>query len=212
MRPSLRLNPANQTLAEYIVTPRDPGYDLDPIVDLGGPVLRDRAWFYVGYGPQVSRRERTVTFTSNQQLSTFNNDSEDHNLTYNVTSQLSANTRLRFAGGNIRGYGGVGTANLPTIEPNGTSNSNAALFPNPLHTDTTNNTSIGRAVVGGVAHVLREHSDRNLQHQLVPGHRHGVLDGAAPDVRSIKYLHGCGRLSGVSVPGNPSLVTAAPEL
>ena len=143
VRPSLRLNPANQTLAEYIVTPRDPGYDLDPIVDLGGPVLRDRAWFYVGYGPQVSRRERTVTFTSNQQLSTFNNDSEDHNLTYNVTSQLSANTRLRFAGGNIRGYGGVGTANLPTIEPNGTSNSNAALFPNPLHTDTTDDALSG---------------------------------------------------------------------
>ena len=115
------------------------GYDLDPVLDLGGPIFRDRAWFFVGYVPQVSRRERTVTFNSNNQLATFNNDSEDHNLNYNVTSQLSTNTRLRFAGGNIRGYGGVGNS-LPAIEPNGTSTANPTLFPNPLHTNTTNDT------------------------------------------------------------------------
>jgi len=137
VRPTLRLNPANQTLAEYIVTPRDPGYDLEPVLDLGGPIFRDRAWFFVGYGPQISRRERTVTFNSNNQLATFDNDSEDHNLVYNVSSQLSTNTRLRFAGGNIRGYGG---STLPNIEPNGTSNSTASQFPNPLHTNTTNDT------------------------------------------------------------------------
>jgi hypothetical protein len=137
VRPELRQVPANQALAETIVRPRDPGYDMDPIFDLGGPILRDRAWFFVGYGPQISRRERTVTFNSNNQLATFNNDSEDHNLTYNVMSQLSNNTRLRFAGGNIRGYGG---STLPTIEPNGTSNSTFSQFPNPLHTNTTNDT------------------------------------------------------------------------
>jgi hypothetical protein len=137
VRPELRLNPANQALAETIFRPRDSGYDTDPIFDLGGPIFRDRAWFFVGYGPQITRRERTVTFNSNNQLATFNNDSEDHNLTYNVMSQLSNNVRLRFAGANIRGYGG---STLPTIEPNGTSNSTFSQFPNPLHTNSTNDT------------------------------------------------------------------------
>ena len=133
VRPSLRLNPANQTLAEYIVTPRDSGNDVEPIADLGGPLFRDRAWFFVGYGPQIRRRERTVTFTSNQQLRTFEDDREDHNVNYNVTSQLSANTRTRFSGANTRIYGRP--VSLPGIEPNGTSTSNPTLFPNPLHSN-----------------------------------------------------------------------------
>jgi outer membrane receptor protein involved in Fe transport len=136
VRPSLRLNPANQTLAEYITTPRDSGYDLEPVFDLGGPILRDKAWFFVGYGPQLSRRERTVTFNSTHQTQAFKDNDDDHNLNYNVSSQLSQNTRLRFSGSNIRGYGGPDS--LPAIEPDGSSNSNASLFPNPLHTDTTN--------------------------------------------------------------------------
>ena len=140
VRPSLRLNPANQTLSEYITTPRDPGYNMDPVFDIGGPILRDRVWFFAGYGPQVSRSERTVTFRSNSQTQTFQNDSEDHSLNYNATSQLSGSTRLRFAGSNIRGYGG---SSLPVKEPDGTSNSNPALFPNPLHTNSTNDSYIG---------------------------------------------------------------------
>jgi outer membrane receptor protein involved in Fe transport len=137
VRPSLRLNPANQTLSEYIVTPRDTGYDADPVVDLGGPILRDRAWFFVGYGPQIRRRERTVTFNANNQLQTFEDDREDHNLNYKVTSQLSANSRLNFSGALTRTYGRPVT--LPTVEPNGTSNSNPTLFPDPKHSNETAN-------------------------------------------------------------------------
>jgi outer membrane receptor protein involved in Fe transport len=136
VRPSLRLNPANQTLAEYITTPRDAQYNVDPIGDIGGPVLTDKAWFYVGYGPQLTRSSRTVTFTQNGLTKTFNNDNEDHALTYTVTSQLSQPLRAKFSGSNQRGYGAP--ASLPGIEPNGTSTSNPTLFPNPLHTNTTN--------------------------------------------------------------------------
>ena len=50
-------------IAEYITTPRDPSYNVDPVLDLGGPILRDKAWFYFGYGPQLVASERTVTFT-----------------------------------------------------------------------------------------------------------------------------------------------------
>jgi outer membrane receptor protein involved in Fe transport len=140
VRPSLRLNPADQTKAEYITTPRDPGYRVDPLFDLGGPVFLNRVWFFAGYTPQVSRSERTVTFRSNNQTQTFRDDSEDHILNYNATSQLSGNTRLRFSGSNIRGYGG---STLPGKEPDGTSNSNPTLFPNPLHTNETFDTYAG---------------------------------------------------------------------
>jgi hypothetical protein len=140
VRPSLRLNPANQTLAEYTRTPRDPAYNVDPVLDLGGPILQNRAWFYLGYGPQFSRSERTVRFNSNNETRTFQNDSDDHSLTYTITSQLSDSTRVKFSGSNQRGYGG---SSLPGKEPDGSSNSNTALFPNPLHTNSTNDAYVG---------------------------------------------------------------------
>ncbi len=140
VRPSLRLNPANQTLAEYTSTPRDPAYNVDPIFDLGGPVLQNRAWFYLGYGPQFSRSERTVKFNSTGETRTFQNDSDDHSVTYTVSSQLSNATRVKFAGSNQRGYGG---STLPTKEPDGSSNSNITQFPNPLHTNSTNDSYVG---------------------------------------------------------------------
>ena len=135
VRPAIRLNPANQTIAEYTTTPRDPSYSVDPILDLGGPILRDKAWFYFGYGPQLVKSDRTVVFTANNptgQATTFNNDSEDHSLNYTVSSQLTANTRAKFSGSNLRSYGG---STLPAKEANGTSTANPTLFPNPLHTN-----------------------------------------------------------------------------
>ena len=139
VRRSLRLNPANQTLAEYIVTPRDPAYGSDLVVDLGGPIFRDKMWFFGGYIPQITRRERTVTFNSNQQRGTFRSDAEDHNVNYNVTTQL-ANVRLKFAGSNERSFGGQA---LPAIEPNGTSNSTFSQFPNPITTNSLNDSYVG---------------------------------------------------------------------
>jgi hypothetical protein len=141
VRPSLRLNPANQTLAEYIVTPRDPGSNTDPILDLGGPVIRDKAWFFIGYGPQIERQSRTVTFTTNQQTQTFRNDTDDHSVNYTISSQLTQSMRTKFSGSNFREYGP--NTSLPGIEPNGTSTSNPSLFPNPLHTNRVNDSYVG---------------------------------------------------------------------
>ncbi len=140
VRPSLRLNPADQTKSEYITTPRDKGTNTDPIFDVGGPIFHDKAWFYAGYGPQVARGSRTVRFTQNNQTQTFRNDSEDHALTYTVNAQLTNALRAKFSGSAQRGYGG---STLPAIEPNGTSTANPAGFPNPVHTNTTNDAYSG---------------------------------------------------------------------
>lgn len=140
VRPSLRLNPSNQTLAEYTATPRDPAYSVEPVFQVGGPIMRDKVWFFAGYIPQISRQERTVTFNSNQVTASFRSDSEDHNLNYNVTSQLTNNMRLKFSASNERGFGGQ---TLPGKEPNGTSNSTFAQFPNPITTNSSNDSYVG---------------------------------------------------------------------
>ncbi len=139
-RPSLRLNPSNQTLAESIITPRDPSHGIDTVVDLGGPILQDRIWFFAGYAPQISRRTRTVTFRSNGETRTFPSDSDDHNINYHVTTQLRPDVRVKVAASNERG---IGEQSLPSIEPDRTSTSNPSLFPNPLTTNSSNNSYVG---------------------------------------------------------------------
>jgi hypothetical protein len=138
VRRSIRLVPSDNTRAEYIVTPRDKGDTYEPILDLGGPVFKDRAWFYVGYDPRRSRSERTVTFTQavpdgGSQTRTFkdgattatNIQPEDNFLRYTVSGQISRNLRARFAGANERQKNGI---TFPGIEPNGTSTSNPRTF------------------------------------------------------------------------------------
>jgi len=140
VRPSLRLVPTNQTLSEYTSTPRDAAYSLDLVASLGGPILRDKLWFFAGYGPQYGRQKRTVTFTNGGQTRSFRADDETRNLNYNVTSQLSTNVRAKFAGSSTRQYG---AQSLPGKEPNGSSTANPTLFPNPITVNRTNESYVG---------------------------------------------------------------------
>ena len=66
-----------------------------------------------------------MTFQSNRQTQTFVQDTEDHNVNYNVSGQLTKDLRGRFAVSNERMKGAPG---FPTIEPDSTSRDNPALF------------------------------------------------------------------------------------
>ncbi len=133
-RPSLRSVPTNLALAEQIIVPRDKFYQVDPVLTLGGPILKDKAWFFIGYGPQFWKQERTVTWVTpgvNPPTQTFDTGSPNQKaLNYNITTQFTSKLRARVTGSNERRRGELG---LPGIEPNGTSTSNATTF-NPRST------------------------------------------------------------------------------
>ena len=154
VRPTLRLVPTDNSKAEYIATPRNDAYQADMALDVGGPILRDKAWFFVGYAPQTHSESRTVTFTSNSQKGTFDADTDAFDLNYNVTSQVMKNLRVKVAASNQRANGLNRT--LPGIEANGTSTSNPALFPNPFEQPDHQRLLRRRHRVGGDAEVLRQ--------------------------------------------------------
>lgn len=129
VRRELRSVPTNAAAAEYIQRPRDESHQSDIVATLGGPIIKDKVWFFAGYAPQYYPSERTVTWTnpgSFPATQTFDNGSPNNKaLNYNVTSQLANPLRARFTGTNETQKGALG---LPAIEPNGTSTASAATF------------------------------------------------------------------------------------
>ena len=136
IRPGLRLNPTNNLIAEYTITPRDQAHTVDPVFDVGGPILKNRAWFYVGYNPQTSYQKRVATFTAavpdgGSQTREFLNPTNDKFLRYKVSGQISKNLRAFFAGANERNTRGI---SLPGLEADGTSTATPRTFIAPSAT------------------------------------------------------------------------------
>ena len=94
-RPTLRRTLQVSTEAEYVTYPEDPYHALEPGFSLGGPIKRDRAWFYVAYQPLLRHTERTVTFALDGSSGTFGEDVTRHLLTASQTLQLGPRLRTR---------------------------------------------------------------------------------------------------------------------
>jgi len=72
-RPFLRLTnvPASTALGitasstvERLSLRKDDGTDFFPTLSLGGPIIKDRAWFFGSYAPQILNTRRTIDYTS----------------------------------------------------------------------------------------------------------------------------------------------------
>jgi hypothetical protein len=96
-RPSLRRVPTDPGRAEYVVYPKDDVTHWEPGFSLGGPVLRDRVWFFASYNPSFQRQSRTVTLAADESVVDGRHRFDVHNAVANVTAQLGSQTRARVA-------------------------------------------------------------------------------------------------------------------
>jgi hypothetical protein len=59
------LNPSTFVdIPEYIQPRKDGGYDLFPTANLGGPIMKDRLWFFASFSPQIQKINRTLDYMS----------------------------------------------------------------------------------------------------------------------------------------------------
>ena len=96
-RPTLRLVPSNSNAAEYITYAKDDESTLEPGLTLGGPIKKDKAWFFIGYNPSFNPLDRTVTSRADAVARTKTQKNTRQNLTANITSQFNDKTRARLA-------------------------------------------------------------------------------------------------------------------
>lgn len=135
-REELRLNPFDETIAEYFTRPRDDDNTVEPVMELGGPILQDRAWFYAGYSGSFREQSRTVTFTANNARQTFTNEPRSHQVVANVNVRLLDSLRAKLNTNFDRRRGSLG---LPGIQADGTSLDNPSLFPDGNWTNSREN-------------------------------------------------------------------------
>jgi hypothetical protein len=96
-RNSLRLKPTNSREAEYVTYPEDEYTRTEPGFSLGGPIVKDKLWFFGSFLATLEDTDRTVTFRSNQETRTFNRKDKTYYSSNNVTAQLTNDLRLKFA-------------------------------------------------------------------------------------------------------------------
>ena len=86
-----------QNASEYVTLAEDAYERWEPFMQVGGPIFRNRLWFYGGYTPQLESTDRTVTFRSNSQTRTYNSDEKRQYYTGNLVAQFTDKLRARVA-------------------------------------------------------------------------------------------------------------------
>ena len=63
-RETLRLLPTNRSRSEYVTLPKDGSQRLEPGIGVGGPVMKDKLWFFASYLPSLENFERSTQFSN----------------------------------------------------------------------------------------------------------------------------------------------------
>ena len=87
-RPTLRRGVLDNAIAEYVTYPEDEYSRMEPGFALGGPIARDRAWFFGAYQPAFVTTTRTANpETSENPNASVWNDVEQKQTTHFLTAQ-----------------------------------------------------------------------------------------------------------------------------
>jgi len=97
-RSFLRINPLNNSLAEYINYQDQNGKEQESILEgglsLGGYIFKDKLWFFGTFMPAQRDRDRPVTFVGDGSKGEFNRKDLELNYSAKLTGQPFANLRL----------------------------------------------------------------------------------------------------------------------
>lgn len=99
--PTLRISLTDNNQAEYVRYPKDKSDRMEPGFALGGPIVRNRAWFFGAYQPALTTNRRDVnpSTANNPKAGTFSVEQKQQvqYATGNITSQFSDSLRGRLA-------------------------------------------------------------------------------------------------------------------
>jgi outer membrane receptor protein involved in Fe transport len=133
-RQVLRHNPTATNVAEYIEYPEDDMTRIEPGFALGGPIVRDRAWFFGAYQPALTTIERSVDeTTSGNPSAAIGSSTQKQQVQYatgNVTGQWSDNLRTRVAFNNSWSRRKGLLPSLNGADAEGTNYGKTSTFPN----------------------------------------------------------------------------------
>lgn len=95
-RPSLQVSAdpvTGKDVTSYVAYPKDSGREVEPGFTLGGPILRDRLWFFAAYEPIID----TIDRTPYQQTTTYSQDFRRDNGVANINGILGSKFNYKVA-------------------------------------------------------------------------------------------------------------------
>jgi hypothetical protein len=120
-RPLLRLNPSNDNIADYFQNGKDGWNGFNPGFRLGGPILRNRIWFFASAYPESNEFTRTTSVRGATGTQTFTqNIRQDYGLAkmdFAPTSKLRGSASYYYMPRRVNGllpsYQGTDPASAP---------------------------------------------------------------------------------------------------
>ena len=130
----LRLSLTNSNNAEYVTYPEDKFNRVEPGAAIGGPLFRNKAWFFGAYQPAITPITRDVSATTSVNPSALSTSSKQTNqvqyMTANQTSQLGDKLRTRVAFNNSWSRAKGLLPSLNGTDRAGTNYAKTSTFPN----------------------------------------------------------------------------------
>jgi outer membrane receptor protein involved in Fe transport len=122
-RPGLRLNPDNEDASQYTQYPVDNYSTWNPVFNIGGPLWKNKVFFFAGYMPTQTNTTRDVYFTDGTQQS-FSNHTFQHysvaKIDYVPWSKLHTNFSWIYSPSYTQGYlPARGTSEYPSTDDPG---------------------------------------------------------------------------------------------